>query len=109
MSTASLGRLSILGPSYMDDGLCDSGELGLGGELENWLRRSAARRASWGDARPFRLAVEGVMEASVATDRNSLGRRPPELDLIESLRDMPLLRRESGVGEPIVSSSESEE
>lgn len=46
MSTASLGRLSILGPSYMDDGLCDNGELGLGGELENWLRRSAARRAS---------------------------------------------------------------
>lgn len=108
MSTSCLGRLTMLGSSYMEDGLCDKGEEGLGGELENWLRRSVALRVSWGDARPFRLAVEGVIEASVATERKSLGRRPPELDRIESLRDMPLLRRESAVGEPMVSSSESE-
>lgn len=108
MSTSSLGRLSMLGPSYMDDGLRDKGEAELGGELENWLRRSVARRVSWGEARPFRLAVEGVIEGSVATERRSLGRRPPELERIESLRDTPLLRRESGVGEPMVSSSESE-
>lgn len=108
MSTPSRGRLPMLEPSYMEDGLCDKGEDGLGGELENWLRRSVARRVSWGDARPLRLAVEGVIEASVATERRSLGRRPPELDRIESLLDMPLLRRESVVGEPMMSSSESE-
>lgn len=48
------------------------------------------------------------MEGSVALERRSLGRLPLELDRIESLLDMPLLRRESGVGEPMVSSSESE-
>lgn len=46
MSTASRGRLSMLGASYMDEGLRDKGEAELGGELENWLRRSAARRVS---------------------------------------------------------------
>lgn len=64
-----------------------------------------ARRADWEVAKWLRLAVEAVIEGSVALDRKSLGRLPLELDLIESLLDMPLLRRESGVGEPMMSSS----
>lgn len=67
-----------------------------------------ARRDDWGVARALRLAVEAVNEGSVALERRSLGRLPPELDRIESLLDMPLPRRESGVDEPMLSSSESE-
>lgn len=71
-----------------------------------------ALRVSWGTARPFRLAVEGVMEGAVALERRSLGRRPPELEereADESLLDMLLFRRESDVEECMLSSSESEE
>lgn len=48
------------------------------------------------------------MEGAVALERSSLGRRPPEMeDREESLLDM--LRRESGVVELMMSSSESEQ
>lgn len=76
-------------------------------EKATWVRRSVALRDVWGLARALRQAVDAVNEGSVALDRSSLGRRPPLLDLDESLRCMPA-RRESVGEEPMVSSSESD-
>ena len=49
------------------------------------LRRSVARRLDCGWARASRLALDVVMEGSVADARSSLGRLPLELLVDESL------------------------
>lgn len=97
--------LSILSGLSYNVGLWESGETGAGGEPETatWLSRSVARRVEPGVARAFLLAVEVVMEGSVALERSSLGRRPP-LDLDESLLCM-VPRRESVGGDAISSSN----
>jgi len=67
-----------------------------GGELEvkaTRLNRSVARRLDWGLASEFLLALDVVMEGSVADARSSLGLRLLSLRTNESLRDMA---RESG-------------
>lgn len=86
-------------------GLWERGDDEFGGELEKatWFSRSVARRLVPGVASALRLAVDGVMEGSVALERSSLGRRL--LDLDESLL-WAVARRES-VGDAM-SSSESD-
>lgn len=78
----------------------------LGGELEKatWFSKSVALREVCGVARALRLAVEAVMEGSVALERRRRGRRQLLLDRDESR--LELRRWESEVGEPM-SSSES--
>lgn len=102
--TCSLTILS--GLSYIV-GLWESGDEVGGGEPDSatWLSRSVARRLEPGVARAFLLAVEVVIDGSVALDRSSRGLRPL-LDLDESLLCMPA-RRESDGGDAI-SSSESD-
>lgn len=75
----------LAGLSYMV-GLCERGEDEFGGEVEmaTWFSRSVARRLVPGVARALRLAVDGVIEGSVALERRSRGRRLT-LDLDESL------------------------
>lgn len=107
MSTCSLTIL-LSGLSY-SVGLWESGDEGAGGEPETtaiWLSRSVALRLEPGAARAFRLAVEVVMEGSVALDRRSPGRRPP-LDRDESRLCM-LAPLRASVGGDAISSSESE-
>jgi len=101
-STWSLAILA--GLSYMV-GLWERGDDEFGGEPETatWFSRSVARRLVPGVANALRLAVDGVMEGSVALERRSLGRRL--LDLEESL--LWTLPRRDSVGEAI-SSSESD-
>lgn len=101
----STGSLAILaGLSYMV-GLWDRGDDEFGGELETatWFSRSVARRLVPGVANALRLAVDGVIEGSVALDRRSLGRLL--LDLEESL--LWTVPRRDSVGDAI-SSSESD-
>lgn len=70
--------------------------------MATWLSRSVARRVEPGVAKAFLLAVEVVIEGSVALERSSLGRRPP-VDLDESLLCMAPLRDSDG-GDAISSS-----
>lgn len=62
-----------------------------GGELEmkaTLLNRSVARRLDWELASEFRLALDVVMDGSVAEARNSLGLLLLLLRSDESLRDI---------------------
>jgi hypothetical protein len=101
-STWSLGILA--GLSYMV-GLWERGDDDAGGEVDTatWFSKSVARLLVPGVANALRLAVDVVMEGSVALERSSLGRRL--LDLEESL--LWAVPRRDSVGDAM-SSSESD-